>query len=245
MAATNTATTWADDEGYEDTYVDSNEAEWDRVKPVTTYEKDENGARVEIIKKIRTFRIDRPVAPADLRKELKVFGKAKAVEEKDSKDSIVSKEPPMALELGSADKHERESRSELKRFLSENVPDDSRPLAAKEDAAAKEAEAKSGTWGTNRTSAVKHASSGDVKRKVRVCNVSDDITEENLYNIFSANGAEVERVFLATDKDTGNNRGYAFVTFRDERYVDEAVRQRRFNFKNVVLTVSPAMDKKA
>lgn len=239
-------TTWADETGYDENVQrdadnvssSSDDEVWESIKPTVLHEADEKGNRIEILKKIRRFTLERAATPADLRKKLEPFGKSKTQD----KDAIVSKEPQLALELGSADRFERESRTEIKRFMAENV-DDSRG-AAKEEAA-KDSDATAGTWGSSRaTTTTKTAPVADYKRRVRVCNVSDDITEENLHNIFSANGAEVERVFLATDKTTGNNKGYAFVTFRDEKYVTLAVRQRRFNFKNVVLTVSNAMDRK-
>eukprot|EP00796_Vickermania_ingenoplastis_P007297 gene7297-5139_t len=237
--------TWADEDGLDEAIdrdqpvsgADDDEEVWDTIKPISIRDVDERGNRVEITKKVRTFHLERDARPSDLRKKLAVFGKAKTQD----KDSIVSKEPPLALELGSADKYERESRAEIKRFMAENVEEVRG--AAREDAG-KELEAATGTWGTNRTTTVKSSTSTDVKRRVRVCNVSDDITEENLINIFSANGADVERVYLATDSSTGNNKGYAFVTFRDEKYVLDAVRQRRFHFKNVVLSVSHAMDRR-
>lgn len=224
------------------------EAIWDSIKPVTVYEVDGNMERVEIVKKIRIFTKKRPTCASDLRAKLAPFGKVK---KNGDQEGGPPKEPPLALELGSADKYERESRTELKRLLGEYL--DEIRLSGKESSSQGEVgdhgeETETGTWGNNRralTSSSKNAGhpAPEVRRRIRVCNVSDDITERNLADIFSANGAEVDRVFLAIDKETGNNRGYAFITFRNEKYVDLAVQQRRFYFRNVVLSVSYAKDK--
>lgn len=238
--------TWADEDELEAIQSsvsggsESDEELWDTIKPTVIREVDEHGNRIEITKKIRVFTMSRDAKPADIRKKLAPFGKGLEAQ----KDAVVAKEPPMALELGAADRFERESRAEVKRFVTENAPEDARGGGAREESR-KDAEAGQETWASRKTTTTtERKTTSDVKRRVRVCNVSDDITEENLLNIFSANGAEVERVYLATDNTTGNNKGYAFITFRDEKYVHAAVKQRRFHFKNVVLSVSYAMDRK-
>lgn len=255
-------TTWADDDDVRDydkrranEEADDDEQEkaiWDSIKPTTIYDLGDNGERIEIVKKIRIFSVRRPTTAGDLRAKLVPFGKAKAHE---FKEGVLQKEPPLPLELGSADKYERESRTELKRLLAEHL--DELRLSGKDSLAQGGQEggeqgdgAETSTWGNNRSITLSkprgatHPTS-EVRRRVRVCNVSDDINEAALRAIFSANGAEVDRVFLAIDKETGNNRGYAFITFRDEKWVDLAVRQRRFNFRNVVLSVSYAKDRNA
>lgn len=254
-------TTWADDDDdvrdydrrwrREEEADEQEEAIWDSIKPITVRDVDEAGNRTETVKKIRVFAVTRAIRPNDLRDRLVPFGKAKSMVDE---ESLISKEPPLALELGSADKCERESRAEVKRLLGEYLDEfrlsgkDSAAQGGDEDGGERADGGETGTWGNNRSTMASrnraggHASS-EVRRRVRVCNVSDDIGERDLRNIFSANGATVDRVFLAVDKETGNNRGYAFITFTEEKWVDVAVRQRRFHYRNVVLSVSYAKDK--
>ena len=47
--------------------------------------------------------------------------------------------------------------------------------------------------------------------KIFVGNLSYDTTEQDLMEFFSADGRQVERVSIITDRDTGRPRGFAFV----------------------------------
>jgi RNA recognition motif-containing protein len=47
--------------------------------------------------------------------------------------------------------------------------------------------------------------------KIFVGNISFDSTEQDLQELFSADGRQVERVSVITDRDTGRPRGFAFV----------------------------------
>jgi len=47
--------------------------------------------------------------------------------------------------------------------------------------------------------------------KVFVGNISFEATEQDLQDLFSADGRQVERVSIVTDRETGRPRGFAFV----------------------------------
>lgn len=50
------------------------------------------------------------------------------------------------------------------------------------------------------------------ENSVRVTNLSEDVTEADLQQLFRPFGP-ISRVFLAVDKTTGENRGFAFVNY--------------------------------
>ena len=47
--------------------------------------------------------------------------------------------------------------------------------------------------------------------KIFVGNISFDTTEQDLNDLFSKDGRQVERVSIVTDRDTGRPRGFGFV----------------------------------
>lgn len=76
-----------------------------------------------------------------------------------------------------------------------------------------------------------------------VGNLPYDVTEAELRTHFSAAGA-VTYVSLPTDRETGRQRGFAFVEFSDRAQAEEAIR--RFNnqaFKGRPLAVSEARER--
>lgn len=262
--------TWADDFNDNDVYEEINyddqedasspadnyadvEELWALADVVTEFEVDMDGNRFEVVKKVRKYHVDHPTTPADIRAKFATFGKGTA-----NQSTLVSHEPPMALELGPVDQYERESRNEVKRMLHESsnatveVKDKHLAIVEKREQTKKqEASAQRGTaaasssgagatWASNRTSTAPRDRDADVKRRVRVTNVADDITIDNLSTIFSVDGCEVEHVFLPRDKTTGNNKGFAFITFRDQSMAEKILKRQRVMFKNVVLQLAKA-----
>ncbi|MBD2101860.1 RNA-binding protein [Leptolyngbya sp. FACHB-261] len=57
---------------------------------------------------------------------------------------------------------------------------------------------------------------------IYVGNLSYDVTEENLSEIFAEYGT-VKRVQLPTDRETGRLRGFGFVEMQDEANEDAAI----------------------
>ncbi|CCW60672.1 unnamed protein product [Phytomonas sp. EM1] len=229
---------------------------WADAKLVREVEADMDGNQFEVIKKVRQYHVDRPITEVDIRAAFKRFGKGTS-----DQSQIVSKEAPLALELGSVDQFERESRNEVKRFMNEvsntdvKVPDLHLQIIVKEENLKRQAEAAKAskvdssngetTWGSNRTSAPKERDTQDFKRRVRVTNVGDNITEENLRAIFSENNCVVERIYLPRDRDTKQNKGFAFITFSDASMAERTFKRRDYKFKNVVMRVAMALDQKS
>jgi cold-inducible RNA-binding protein len=58
--------------------------------------------------------------------------------------------------------------------------------------------------------------------KIYVGNINFKSSEDELRNVFSAHG-DVEEVFIATDRETGRPRGFAFVTMRDDSQAKAAI----------------------
>jgi RNA recognition motif-containing protein len=52
--------------------------------------------------------------------------------------------------------------------------------------------------------------------KIFVGNISFDATEQDLNDLFSGDGRQVDRVSIVTDRETGRPRGFAFVEMGSE-----------------------------
>ncbi|GAX84055.1 hypothetical protein CEUSTIGMA_g11479.t1 [Chlamydomonas eustigma] len=61
------------------------------------------------------------------------------------------------------------------------------------------------------------------ENSVRVTNLSDDVTEADLGELFRPFG-HILRIYLAVDRTTGESRGFAFVTFAHREDGDRAIR---------------------
>ena len=59
--------------------------------------------------------------------------------------------------------------------------------------------------------------------KIFVGNLSFDATEQDLHDLFSTDGRQVERVSIVTDRDTGRPRGFAFVEMANANEASEAI----------------------
>lgn len=57
---------------------------------------------------------------------------------------------------------------------------------------------------------------------IYVGNLSYEVTEENLEEVFAEYGA-VSRVQLPTDRDTGRPRGFGFVEMKEEEHEEAAI----------------------
>ena len=59
--------------------------------------------------------------------------------------------------------------------------------------------------------------------KIFVGNISFDATEQDLQDLFGADGRNVQRVSIVTDRDTGRPRGFAFVEMGSEEDTSAAI----------------------
>ena len=59
--------------------------------------------------------------------------------------------------------------------------------------------------------------------KIFVGNLSFEATEQDLHDLFSADGRKVERVSIITDRETGRPRGFAFVEMASASDAEAAI----------------------
>ncbi|KAG5468733.1 hypothetical protein CUR178_01568 [Leishmania enriettii] len=233
----------SDDNGSYSSEFEAPKPSWDTAKTETVLEVDADGNRFEVLRKVRSYHVDRPATMADIRAKLAHFGKGKG-----DQSTLVSAEPPLALEMGSVDQFERESRAEVKRMIHEAsgidvvVKDEHlRVVREMEEKAKKDPRVvRSGggsTWGaiaSKSTDTREQSATG-----IRIRNLSDDITQENLSRIFEGRGWITKSVRIPRG-DNNQTRGFAFVIFEAAWMADAAIKEGKFHFKNVVLDVSRA-----
>lgn len=63
---------------------------------------------------------------------------------------------------------------------------------------------------------------GDIAMSIYVGNLSYEVTEEDLTNVFAEYGS-VKRVYLPTDRETGRMRGFGFVEMSSDAEEDKAI----------------------
>ncbi|KAL6754016.1 eukaryotic translation initiation factor [Haematococcus lacustris] len=77
----------------------------------------------------------------------------------------------------------------------------------------------------------------DDQNSVRVTNLSEDVTEADLQELFRPFG-HVTRCFVAVDRETGENRGFAFVNYAMREDAERAIRALNgFGYDNLILRV--------
>ena len=77
-----------------------------------------------------------------------------------------------------------------------------------------------------------------------VGNLSFDLSQSELQSLFATVG-EVSDVFLPTDRESGRPRGFAFVSYTDERAAEEAIQKfDGYELKGRQLRVNPAEERR-
>jgi translation initiation factor 3 subunit G len=72
---------------------------------------------------------------------------------------------------------------------------------------------------------------------VRVSNLPDSVTEEDLKELFKPFGT-IERIFVAKDRITKVSKGFAFVTYKDKSSAEKAIsRVNRHGYDHLILSV--------
>ncbi|KAH9577499.1 RNA recognition motif domain [Trypanosoma melophagium] len=226
---------------------------WDNAKTVVETLTDSENKRYEIIKKVRTYHVDRPATVVDIRARWRRFGK-----DDDNQQDLVSRDPPIVLELGDIDPLERVARDEVVRIMNEverlkiDVTDprlarfgklkEEQERAAQQEAAPVE-QGKERTWAAARGEKTSTLRKEDTDRRLRITNISDDITKDELYNIFDTDDYRIEKLFLPTDSATGNYRGFAFITFGSSEQAERCLRKTKgtARFKNTVMRIVRAL----
>ncbi|GBF87589.1 eukaryotic translation initiation factor 3 subunit G [Raphidocelis subcapitata] len=78
------------------------------------------------------------------------------------------------------------------------------------------------------------------ENSLRVTNLSEDVSEADLQELFRPFGP-ISRVFLAVDRTTGENRGFAFVNYVYREDADRAIRNLNgYGYDNLILRVEYA-----
>lgn len=73
---------------------------------------------------------------------------------------------------------------------------------------------------------------------VRVSNLSEDVKDSDLRELFRRFGA-IQRIYLAKDRDTHQSRGFAFINFFDRSDAQRAIdKLDRHGYDNLILSVS-------
>lgn len=75
---------------------------------------------------------------------------------------------------------------------------------------------------------------------VRVTNLSEDIRERDIQELFSPFG-QIQRIYLAKDKVTNNSKGFAFVSFlRKDAALSAIMHLNGYGYDNLILSVEMA-----
>mmetsp|Transcript_26050 Transcript_26050/g.56868 ORF Transcript_26050/g.56868 Transcript_26050/m.56868 type:complete len:291 (+) Transcript_26050:70-942(+) len=83
------------------------------------------------------------------------------------------------------------------------------------------------------------------ENSVRVTNLSEDVTEADLSELFRPFGP-ISRIFLAVDRTTGESRGFAFVNYVHREDAERAIRALNgFGYDNLILKVEYAAPREA
>ncbi|ESL12112.1 hypothetical protein TRSC58_00126 [Trypanosoma rangeli SC58] len=232
---------------------DNEKLAWENAKTVVETITDSENKRYEIVKKVRTYHVDRPITVVDIRAKWKPFGKSS-----DNNQDLVSRDPPIVLELGEIDPFERVARDEVVRLMNEvermkmdvtdprlarfaKIKEEQEKAALLEDAQTDQP--KERTWAAARGEKTSAQRSEDTDRRLRITNISDDITVDELYNIFHTSEYRIEKLFLPTDKETKNYRGFAFITFETPEQAERCLRKTKgvARFKNTVMHIVRAL----
>ena len=72
---------------------------------------------------------------------------------------------------------------------------------------------------------------------LRVTNVSEDTTDQDLRDLFNVFG-KVARVYIGRDRETGQGKGFAFVSFESRAAAEMAIQKvNRRGYDNLILNV--------
>lgn len=83
------------------------------------------------------------------------------------------------------------------------------------------------------------------ENSVRVTNLSEDTREPELQVLFRPFG-QITRIYVATDRETGESRGFAFINFMRRDEAQKAIDTLDgFGFDNLILRVEWAQPREA
>lgn len=72
---------------------------------------------------------------------------------------------------------------------------------------------------------------------MRVTNLSENARDSDLQELFGRIG-EISRIFLSKDKNTGQSRGFAFVSYKRREDAERAIKTLNgYGYDHLILTV--------
>ena len=72
---------------------------------------------------------------------------------------------------------------------------------------------------------------------LRVTNVSEETTDQDLRELFGRIG-RVARVYIGRDRETGQGKGFAFVSYEDRFMAEQAIEKLdKYGYDNLILNV--------
>jgi translation initiation factor 3 subunit G len=78
---------------------------------------------------------------------------------------------------------------------------------------------------------------GDEQPSLRVSNLSEDTTDEDLYRLFASFG-QLARCFLAKDRESGRCKGFAYVSYKSREAAEHALaKMNGHRFGNLIISV--------
>eukprot|EP01064_Diplonema_japonicum_P026284 TRINITY_DN376_c4_g1_i1.p1 TRINITY_DN376_c4_g1~~TRINITY_DN376_c4_g1_i1.p1 ORF type:complete len:282 (+),score=88.70 TRINITY_DN376_c4_g1_i1:44-847(+) len=211
-----------------------------------------DGGKFKVTKYMKTIKKEKKIYPAAVERQKRwvKFGKAK-----DNSAELTVVCEPSKLELG---KKEEIDKTKMESEIQKMVREVSIAVAGGGGGGAYVAPTKSSaseaTAGATDESGKKtyvapgrgagEASGGDSGKPqrddsctVRITNISEDISEDDLRSLFTQYG-QISRSYVAVDRVTKERRGFAFITFKKQEDAANAIRNLdRHPFNHVILNV--------
>ncbi|CDR95920.1 translation initiation factor 3 subunit, putative [Babesia bigemina] len=248
-------TKWADIEADEDYDVDGIDAhrlmgfesapDAQGIKTVTSYTKNRHGQTVKITKRVKEIRVPRRTnKAAKLREDMSCFKMDKnndigvtmvsqdeiIIEQPVSRRSRVNQEENLDLIYSPNDINMTRATRELKmKFKSLRDDSDTGEMMDDRDTSAKYIPPSRKEGGGDRRSFDENT--------VRVTNLSEDVREKDLVELFSRAG-RIHRAYLAKHKETQFSKGFAFITYATRQDALNAINKlNRQGYDNLLLNV--------
>lgn len=210
----------------------------DGIKVITKYSENMNKQTVKITKQIREIIVKRRVSKeVEKRQKFTKFNVANltsvTVEPTDNVNIEVPKANPMDFLKGaeydylfvdSANKSAKDLKNKFK------ILKDEEPEEVKLEDPSKAVTRRDGTYYRSNESQHRECT-------VRVTNLSEDVNENDLSNLFGRVG-NIVRMYLAKHKETQNSKGFAFITYSKREEARRAIEKlNRHGFENLLLSV--------
>lgn len=91
--------------------------------------------------------------------------------------------------------------------------------------------------GNKRGEVMFNSKSKDEPNTIRVTNLPEEIRDSDIKELFDQFGP-IARIFLAKDKNTGQSKGFAFVSFKSRYHASQAIETvNGFGYANLILNV--------